>query len=342
MALDFPASPVDGQVYDNFYYDADKGTWKSLSSGASPNYLVNPTITDAVITATATTSSTVPITVNGAASQTANLQEWKNSAGITLTNIDDSGNIVINGLGSTSENRNITVNSPGYAALILNGDNANTSGEPGGSYINLGRDSQSNSVVLASVNLGQENDVSVGGFTGTAGNSGVLGTVYSSPLYLGTNSIARVAIDSAGRVTMPYQPAFKAYGLNSTPSNSYCVFPTITLNIGSCYSSSTGRFTAPTSGTYVFYYSQIGGNQDTVYRYFLHKNNAALTPDYQLRLDASATGADYGDSGSHAAIIYLNANDYVSIFYQSDNLVASYGSGAPTNSYPTFSGYLIG
>ena len=143
-------------------------------------------------------------------------------------------------------------------------------------------------------------------------------------------------------VLQPNQPAFKAYGLNTTNSGSYCVFPTITLNVGSCYSASTGRFTAPVDGTYVFYYSQIGGNVDTVYRYYLRKNNAAQTPDYQLRLDTNATGVDYGDSGSHAAVIYLNANDYVSIFFESDNATASYGSGAPTNSYPTFSGYLIG
>jgi microcystin-dependent protein len=28
MPLDFPSSPVDGQVYDNYYYDAAMGTWR--------------------------------------------------------------------------------------------------------------------------------------------------------------------------------------------------------------------------------------------------------------------------------------------------------------------------
>lgn len=28
MPLDFPSNPVDGQVYDNYYYDADMGTWR--------------------------------------------------------------------------------------------------------------------------------------------------------------------------------------------------------------------------------------------------------------------------------------------------------------------------
>lgn len=101
MALDFPSNPSNGQVYDNFIYDAAKGTWKSLSSGASPNYLVNPTITNAVITATADTPSTIPLTVNGAASQSANLQEWKNSAGITLSSINNLGQLTTDKVSNT-------------------------------------------------------------------------------------------------------------------------------------------------------------------------------------------------------------------------------------------------
>ena len=101
MALDFPSSPVDGQVYDNFVYNSAKGTWKSLSSGASPNYLVNPTITNAVITATATTPTTVPITVKAAASQSANLQEWKNSSGITISSISASGQLTTDKVNNT-------------------------------------------------------------------------------------------------------------------------------------------------------------------------------------------------------------------------------------------------
>jgi hypothetical protein len=32
MALDFPASPVDQQVYQNFYYDASIGAWRNVGS----------------------------------------------------------------------------------------------------------------------------------------------------------------------------------------------------------------------------------------------------------------------------------------------------------------------
>lgn len=32
MALDFPASPVNGQIYDDYYYDAASTSWKALGS----------------------------------------------------------------------------------------------------------------------------------------------------------------------------------------------------------------------------------------------------------------------------------------------------------------------
>lgn len=49
MPLDFPASPVNGQVYDNFYYDATMGTWRAQGSGLALNTFVNPTITGGTI-----------------------------------------------------------------------------------------------------------------------------------------------------------------------------------------------------------------------------------------------------------------------------------------------------
>lgn len=36
MPLDFPSNPVNGQVYDNFYYDSTMGTWRSLTVATVP------------------------------------------------------------------------------------------------------------------------------------------------------------------------------------------------------------------------------------------------------------------------------------------------------------------
>jgi hypothetical protein len=51
-------------------------------------------------TFTPASSATVPLTVQGAASQTANLQEWRNSAGTVLSRIDLNGSISVPFLGS--------------------------------------------------------------------------------------------------------------------------------------------------------------------------------------------------------------------------------------------------
>jgi hypothetical protein len=67
--------------------------------------------------------------------------------------------------------------------------------------------------------------------------------------------VEAMRLDSSGRVTMPYQPAFTAF-LSSSTSVSSGV-QKINLNskdvdIGSNFNTSTGRFTAPVSGQYLF------------------------------------------------------------------------------------------
>lgn len=49
MALDFPANPVNGQVYDSYYYDSSMGTWRAQGSGLALNVFTNPTITGGTI-----------------------------------------------------------------------------------------------------------------------------------------------------------------------------------------------------------------------------------------------------------------------------------------------------
>lgn len=89
MPLDFPTSPTNGQIYDNYYWDQANGVWNSLGNYAVPNLLSNGTFTSSG-------SSIVPLTVKGAASQAANLQEWKNTSGTTLASISASGGLTLN------------------------------------------------------------------------------------------------------------------------------------------------------------------------------------------------------------------------------------------------------
>ena len=61
----------------------------------------------------------------------------------------------------------------------------------------------------------------------------------------------RMRIDSAGRVTMPYQPSFTGTFV-STLNGSTIVFNSVGHNDGNMYNTSTGRFTAPVAGRYLY------------------------------------------------------------------------------------------
>lgn len=84
MALDFPANPVNNQVYDNYYYDSLIGAWRGFGTGTPPNPLLNAI-------AKTSSASGVPLTIQGYTSQSANLQEWENSSGTVLSSINSAG-----------------------------------------------------------------------------------------------------------------------------------------------------------------------------------------------------------------------------------------------------------
>lgn len=85
MALDFPSSPTNGQIYGNYYYDASIGAWNSFSSigNVIPSTLKNLTVTTDDI-------GVAPFTV-------------KNSGGTTVASIDNSGTLSANSLTLTND-----------------------------------------------------------------------------------------------------------------------------------------------------------------------------------------------------------------------------------------------
>jgi hypothetical protein len=66
---------------------------------------------------TTPSASAKPVVVRGAASQTANLQEWQNSAGTVLARVESSGNFIIAGIGVTSGDHRVGTSSYFSAAL---------------------------------------------------------------------------------------------------------------------------------------------------------------------------------------------------------------------------------
>jgi hypothetical protein len=141
----------------------------------------------------------------------------------------------------------------------------------------------------------------------------------------------RMRIDSSGRVTMPYQPAFFVW--DSAPADNYfsgnyflgnASMPN-TVNIGSHWNFSTGRFTAPVAGTYIFSVT-FSTNDANSHFVNIHKNGS-LVGENVLQYSNTYTSA------SSTAILQLAVGDYVQ--------AARRGTGYSIYS-AHFSGFLIG
>ena len=151
----------------------------------------------------------------------------------------------------------------------------------------------------------------------------------------GTTSQESMRIDSSGRVTMPYQPAFTASG-GSSPSQGAGVLQYsstsqdgFNLNVGGHYNTSNYRFTAPVSGNYFFCfnsYTDSSNGFDAAFR----KNGSLKGP--QIQDLSTRSGSNTYVSLSASIIMPLNANDYVDV-------ATTYRAYVDSNCF--FSGYLV-
>jgi len=150
-----------------------------------------------------------------------------------------------------------------------------------------------------------------------------------------TAASVRFQIDTSGRVSMPFQPCFYAYSGSANPTLSgtaqALVFTTAATNIGSNYSTSNGRFTAPVAGNYIFHWHFVQTGALTGPLVYLYKNGANVSTA------AIAYGTSYNNAAA-SAIITLAASDYVQLYG------ISFNSTSPVidMNYSGFSGHLVG
>ena len=158
-------------------------------------------------------------------------------------------------------------------------------------------------------------------------------SITSVPFIFQTNEIERMRIDSSGRVTTPYQPAFLATKntTNFLTTNAvkipldYTVF-----NTGNHFNTSTNTFTCPVSGKYLFMW-QGYQNGSVQLRIDLYKNGARYVGGYY------AISANDGFSSS--VLLDAAANDTVYLVLQSASTTLYYGGVEP---HTYLSGYLLG
>ncbi len=158
----------------------------------------------------------------------------------------------------------------------------------------------------------------------------------------GTNDGGYLEVTNAGPIRMTKQPVFicKFYVFESGTSNVNPAsnYQTPAINIGSHFNSSTGVFTAPVDGTYVFFGSVLSANNNVVVRIYFEKNGSVvLNNQHEAR---TTEGHSSYDKQMCHAIFTLAANDTVELVIYQDQTNTFYATNA--HGYNSFSGYLIG
>lgn len=171
---------------------------------------------------------------------------------------------------------------------------------------------------------------------GSGAESMYIGGADTVNLHTGTNhaltgGTTRLKIDASGNVTKPHQPAFKAWGQDSsTTSNGKITFGSVTQN-GSHFSTANSRFTCPVNGWYLFFCQGL-------------THQAGTRLDLQFKVNGSTIIKEerqYKTSNNHESfhievLHNLSANDYV-------ELHKNYGdSGVYTwQHWSFFQGFLV-
>lgn len=273
MPLDFPSNPVNGQIYDNFYYDATMDTWRAQGSGAALNAFVNPTITGGTISSL---STDLAIADGGTGASTASAA-LSNLGAAPLAGATFTG--AISGTSASF--------SGAVSGTQIVGTTPNDNGSTGGVAIKAPAAGSQTSAYLQFVN-----------------------NAYSAQYAAIEATTAGVMNLSATRVRMPSQPSFLAFrpsGNNWGQSTGTLPFTSTKYNVGNHYNTSNYTFTAPVSGVYQFsvHFNAYGVSGAAVQASIIINGSLQYSGN---RIVTNGTG----DQDVIVALsVYLNANDYV-------------------------------
>jgi hypothetical protein len=148
----------------------------------------------------------------------------------------------------------------------------------------------------------------------------------------GGNQAERMRIDSAGRVTMPYQPAFMVHSDYDSAQIASGVFPWTGEHLDQGNNFASNKFTAPVDGVYLFNVNlQLYGVASTGVHIKFQVNGSTAMGISHGTYHTSLSIYNH-DNVTDTVVLKLAANDYVDVW-----------RGSTTRGMQShFGGYLIG
>lgn len=344
MTLQFPNSPTDGELYtdtasgNRWVWDSANTVWKSTST----------------FTQTITVSSTQP------GSPVVGQLWWSKDYGRLFVYYDDGNSTQWVEANPADQTAGLVFNTANAAYGTANAGHVVANGAYGRANTALQNTSGTfagDLVVTSNVGIGTSSNLNynsrlkvLASSNGSAAEFYTPGTSYVSKINLTTDysgaaiasnttslvfftndaNTERMRIDSAGRVTKPYQPMFYAQHNNSSQSSSrYGYFSGEWVNQGGHATHAQfdqgythTRFTCPVAGKYLVWVGNIGNSSASTLRTYVHKNGSIASAE----LRTAQTG-NHGTSASMLVIINASANDYIGCYSYMDDASLGFYSG---------------
>ena len=248
-----------------------------------------------------------------------------------LVSISNGGQVSMHGTGTEAYIGRLALNVSSTTAdgLYVR----NSSGGGNFDLVALGSGYNSHGVSPNDTWLYSANDINIGGASGGSNNVQIVG-----------NGAIRMGVSSAGIVTTPYQPAFRANASSGTTYAAGWQQVTYTNSVttrgptGSTgYNSANSRFTAPVNGWYQFnaqWNANTNTDNDGTMSLWINNSASNLAGSSSM----PNTGPNY-EGHVVSGACYLAANDWVTVHRYASVSNTTRGS-APYGGW--FSGFLVG
>ena len=321
----------------------------SVSQGAAGDPLFIDTVTDRVGVGTSSPARKLSVAGDIDLAE-AGSGSYLRKNGEIVVGRDDSSNFVRLGSSSVGDylrlfsggSERMRITSAGSVGIGTSSPVGNLNVNDGsGGIIAATRTSGATSGNLGTLRFGNTNvDSNLANITAIQDGSTTSSAIIFETQPTGGSTVERMRIDAAGRVTMPYQPAFVAFmsANHTTTSSGQLPFDSLSSEIPSQrstgYSTANRRFTAPVTGLYQFSVSlDFAGNYSNYY-FWCGINGGGRYKDFLENVDILANGGFYSTFSIH-----MTAGDYIQL-HSGVAGINLYGGNAAWNC--AWQGHLLG